>query len=519
MERGICTRASYKAASLGGSSIREKEMTVKLRRPVLVGGVALSFALWLWQSLHHSVVQLGEFGVLGAVAVGTGLWFFQQKTSKNIDFSSESLLVNRETVSNAIAQTETLINQLETEANNHEAISQLRQQLTALTTQLDRKEIQLAVTGGKSVGKTSLRQILESSWLPQQQQCLSLKETAALFVGSDTNAEIETAAKDVALASDLVLFVTAGDLTDTEFQTLQQLRATNQRILLILNKQDQFLPTERATVLQQLRTRMMGQLVAEDVVGIASSPAPVKVRKHQHDASVQEWIEPQQPDLVALSDRLTQILTQERQQLVWATTLRATAALKAEVKTQLNNIRRDRALPIIEQYQWIAAAAAFANPVPALDLLATAAISGHLVIELGEIYQQKFSLQQAQTTAKTLGSLMLKLGLVELSTQTISGVLKSNAFTYVAGGAVQGVSAAYLTRLAGLSLIEYFQEQDTATEQLFNFERFGQKLQMVFQQNQRTAFLHNFVKTTVGRILPKSGSLDLTNSETATTAI
>ena len=117
MERGICTRASDKAASLGGSSIREKEMTVKLRRPVLVGGVGLSFALWLWQSVHHSVLQLGEFGVLGAVAVGTGLWFFQQKTSKNIDLSSQPSLINREIVEKAIAQTETLINQLETEAN------------------------------------------------------------------------------------------------------------------------------------------------------------------------------------------------------------------------------------------------------------------------------------------------------------------------------------------------------------------------------------------------------------------
>jgi uncharacterized protein (DUF697 family) len=248
----------------------------------------------------------------------------------------------------------------------------------------------------------------------------------------------------------------------------------------------------------------------------------VKVRQHQADASVQEWLEPQKPDLTALSDRLTQILAQEAQQLVWATTIRAAMILKAEVKSQLNKVRRDRALPIIEQYQWISAAAAFANPVPVLDLLATAAISSQLVIELGEIYQQKFSLQQAQTAAKTLGSLMLKLGLVELSTQTIGGILKSNAFTYVAGGAVQGVSAAYLTRLAGLSLIEYFQEQEqsetTATGQPFNFERIGQKLQKVFQQNQRTTFLQGFVKAVVARILPQSQS-EITDSGTAAASV
>jgi hypothetical protein len=194
--------------------------------------------------------------------------------------------------------------------------------------------------------------------------------------------------------------------------------------------------------------------------------------------------------------------------------------LKAEVKTQLNQVRRDRALPVIEQYQWVAAAAAFANPVPALDLLATAAISAQLVKDLGEIYQQKFSLPQAQAAAKTLGSLMLKLGLVELSTQTIGSILKGHAFTYVAGGAVQGVSAAYLTRLAGLSLIEYFQEQEAtdATGQAFNLERLGQTLQKVFASNQRAAFLQGFVQQVVGRLAPKSPQPELTGSETRATA-
>ncbi len=496
-------------------------MAVKLRRPILVGGVGLSFSLWLWQSVHHSVLQLGEFGIVGAVALGTGFWLFQQKRFNTINPSSESPL-DRETVVKAIAQTESLINQLETEADNQETITQLRQRIAQLSTELDRKDIQLAVTGGKGVGKTNLIQVLESDWVSQQQQHLSLKETSALFLSSDTDAELETTAKDVALAADLVLFVTTGDLTDTEFQTLQQLRAAKARIMLVLNKQDQYLPTERAMILQHLRQRMVGQLIVEDVVAIASSPAPVKVRQHQADASVQEWLEPQKPDLTALSERLTQLLAQEAQQLVWATTIRAAMILKAEVKSQLNKVRRDRALPIIEQYQWISAAAAFANPVPVLDLLATAAISSQLVIELGEIYQQKFSLQQAQTAAKTLGSLMLKLGLVELSTQTIGGILKSNAFTYVAGGAVQGVSAAYLTRLAGLSLIEYFQEQEqsetTATGQPFNFERIGQKLQKVFQQNQRTTFLQGFVKAVVARILPQSPP-EITDSGTAAASV
>ena len=100
---------------------------------------------------------------------------------------------------------------------------------------------------------------------------------------------------------------------------------------------------------------------------------------------------------------------------------------------------------------------------------------------------------------------MLKLGLVELSTQTISTMLKSNAITFVAGGAVQGVSAAYLTRVAGLSLIEYFQQQEVSTdsETGLNLDKLGQTLQNVFQQNQQLGFLQAFVKQ-VGHLLPQS---------------
>src|SRR4028119_929439 len=107
-------------------------MAVKLRRPILVGGVGLSFSLWLWQSVHHSVLQLGEVGVLGAVALGTGFWLFQQKKSNTINFSSESPL-DRETVEKAIAQAENLINQLETEADNRETSTQLRQRIAQLS--------------------------------------------------------------------------------------------------------------------------------------------------------------------------------------------------------------------------------------------------------------------------------------------------------------------------------------------------------------------------------------------------
>jgi GTPase SAR1 family protein len=478
----------------GGEGIEKARriIVVKLQRPILVGGLGLSFSLWILENMHHSMVQMGEFGLLSLVAVGGGLWLFKPNRGKNAADIFEGMPVNRARVEEAIALTEVVINQLASEAENHPALKTLREQVNQLFFELDRKEIKLAVTGGKSVGKTTLIKVLQQNFASVQ-----FNETAPLFVEAGEKSENEAEVNQ----SDFVLFLTNGDLTDSEFQSLQQLKAGNQAAMLVFNKQDQYLPDERQSVLLSLKQRMQGNVVATAV-----SPLPIKVRKHQEDGSVQEWMEQPVPDIQQLTQQLNDIVAQQGQQLVWATTMRKAKLLKADAKKLLNQVRSDRATPIIEQYQWIAAAAAFANPVPALDILATAAINAQMVMDLGGIYQQKFSLEQAQTVAGAMGSLMLKLGLVELSTKAVSTVLKSNAVTFVAGGVVQGVSAAYLTRVAGLSLVEYFEQQEIAlnSEGGLNLDKLRQTLQNVFVQNQQIGFLQGFVKQGVKRLLPEA---------------
>ncbi|MBE8997897.1 DUF697 domain-containing protein [Nostoc sp. LEGE 12447] len=483
-------------------------MVVKLQRPILVGGLGLSFSLWMLDSWHDSIVQVGEFGLLSALAVGGGLWLFQQNRPKDSLKQLDDMLVDRATVESAIAKTETVINQLAQESENHPALQTLREQIAQLSLELDRQEIKVAVTGGKSVGKSTLIQVLKQNL--ETQNLVSLEETTPLFRETGDNSDAVVLAE--VAKSDFVIFLTNGDLTDSEFQTLQQLKAANQPTILVFNKQDQYLADESASILLSLKQRMQGNVVAT-----AASPIAIKVRKHEADGAVQEWMEQPTADIQQLTQHLGEIFAQQRQRLVWVTTMRKAGLLKAEAKNWLNGTRRDRATPIIEQYQWIAAAAAFANPVPALDILATAAINAQMVMDLGKIYQQKFSLEQAQTVAGTMGSLMLKLGLVELSTKAISTVLKSNAVTFVAGGVVQGVSAAYLTRVAGLSLVEYFQQQEIAIDSGtgLNLENLRQTLQRVFQQNQQIGFLQGFVKQSVKRLLPEVQQVEVVGIQKA----
>ncbi|MGD1914549.1 MAG: DUF697 domain-containing protein [Rivularia sp. (in: cyanobacteria)] len=479
----------------------------KLKRPILVGGVGLSFTLWMLESWHHKVMQLGEFSLLSLLAVGAGLWLIKQNRPKRTKEQIDEMAIDRVTVENTIATSARAIDKLVEEAGDcGEALEKaalLQDKIPQLQSELDREEIEVTVTGGKSVGKTTLIEVLHN----QKLASVEFQETSPLFIqGNSDTAAIHNAAK-----SDFVLFLTNGDLTETEFQSLEKLKAENQRLMLVYNKQDQCLPDERASVLLSLKQRIGGNVVAT-----AASPQAIKVRKHLEDNSVEEWMEQPAPDIKNLTQQLDKVLTQ-RQQLVWASTMRKAKLLKAEAKDLLNGVRKLRANPVIEQYQWISAAAAFANPVPALDILATAAINAQMVMDLGGVYQQKFSLEQAKTVAGEMGSFMLKLGLVELSTKTISTVLKSNALTFVAGGVVQGVSAAYLTRIAGLAIVEYFEQQEIAANSgsEFNIEKFGQSLEQVFAQNQQVVFLQGFVKQGVKRLLPEASENQLVAIENA----
>lgn len=456
-------------------------MTSLLQRPILVGGLGLTFSVWLLDQFFPVVPDFAGTALWMAIALGSGFWVFQ-KRSRKVDLKPLAVSVDRPKVEKALAAIEARINQLAQEISaKSEPVLNLREQLAQITTELSRQEVRTAIMGGKSVGKTTLAKLLPG----------------VTIEGSNSLEDV--------VGADVVMFLATGDLTDSEFQTVQSLMAQNHRVILALNKQDQYLPGDRPVILQQFHEKMQAILSPEDIVAIATQPAPFKVRQYQPDGSVQERLEQPSADIAPLQERLNEILEQS-QSLVFATSYRQAQALNAQVQAEFNRIRRARAQPIIEQYQWVAAAAAFANPVPTLDLLATAAINTQMVMDLGKVYQQKFSLDQAKNVTVTLASQMMKLGLVELSTQAIAPLLKSNVLTYVAGGMLQGLSAAHLTQVAGLSLVEYFEDQvqslEAGAEVRFKRDSLVQKLQAVFQANQRTAFLQTLVSQGMNRLMP-----------------
>jgi GTPase SAR1 family protein len=469
-------------------------MAFLVRKPLLIGGMGLSLLLLGWQSFHTQILDAGQWLFWGTAGLGFFAWKWKRRSPNQI--VSPVVPLTQEIVENAIADSKGMLEHLAAEVPEQD-ITELSQKLTLLSKEFDRQTLQIGITGGKGTGKSTLSNLLTQKF---PEESLSWRETESLLVAENGEKSIADL-KDF----DITLFLITGDLTNSEWEFLQSLNRSHHRLLLLFNKQDQYLPEERLEIFQKVQQQVSSTLDKSSIFSISVAPKPLKVRKHQADGTIEEYLEETKVNLEPLSQYLFALVNQEKENLILGTIWRQAQQIKQTAKDQLNQSRRDRALPVIEQYQWLSAGTALVNPMASLDLLATAAINGQMVLDLSAIYQQKFSFSQAQTVAVEMGELIVKLGLVELTTQSLGSLLKTNAVTYLAGGAIQGMSAAYLTRVAGLSLIEYFQAQEVSIQanEGLNLERLGQALQQVFGQTQRLNLLQDFAKNAIA-YLPNS---------------
>ena len=193
-------------------------------------------------------------------------------------------------------------------------------------------------------------------------------------VGGEVRSDMS---QTVAQQADLILFVVAGEITQKEYDALAELKRQQKPLLLVFNKTDLYPEVDRQAVydtLDQLKQKLGSDpkdqaLAIDEVVMVAASPAPVRVRVEWPDGRIyQEWETPA-PQIAPLTQALMAIIRQDGAALVALNTLRQAHAVEQTMVSHVSALHGDQADDLIWQFAKYKAIAVALNPVTVLDVL------------------------------------------------------------------------------------------------------------------------------------------------------
>ncbi len=391
------------------------------------------------------------------------------------------------------------------DAVERQALQQERQRMAA---ELERGDLVIVLFGVGSAGKTSLiRALLQElvgevgapmgSTSQSQRYRLRLKglqrgvwlvDTPGILEAGEAGLERDRLARDQASKADLLLLVVDGDLRAAELEVFDALAGLGKRLMLVLNKCDLRGEQEEARLLQLLRQRCRGRVADADVVAASASPQSVPMPGGKP-------LQPA-PEVEALLRRMASVLHADGEELIADNLLLQCRQLGQASRSLLARQRRSDSEAIVDRYMWIGAGVLAVTPLPGLDLLGAAAVNAQMVVEIGRVYGISLSRQSAQDLALSVGRTLAGLGLVKGGVGLLGTALSLNLPALVVSRALQAVSAAWLTRVAGLSFVTYFErDQDWGDGGL------QEVVQQHYDLNRREGALSRFLEAAFSRVV------------------
>ena len=384
-----------------------------------------------------------------------------------------------------------------------QALERERRQVAA---ELERGDLVVVVFGTGSSGKTSLIRALLGDMVGSVEAAMGstqasstyrlpmaglsrgvrLVDTPGILESGSQGQRREDMARRKAVQADLLLFVVDGDLRDSELRMVQLLLSLGKRLLLVLNKCDLLGQRQEQRLLQVLRQRCAPQLSPQDVIPASSAPPRLTGTR----ASLPT------PEVAALLRRLAQVLRLEGDELMADNILLQSRHLSVDTEAVLANQRERASRTIIERYAWIGGGIIALTPLPGLDLVGAAAVNAQMVLELGRIHGVKLGQDQGRELALAVGRTMTGLGLVKGGAMLLTTALSAAWPALVVAKALQGVSAAWLTRVAGASLMEYF-----SRNQEWGDGGMAAAIRKHYDLNRRQTQLNDFLTMAVERIV------------------
>jgi uncharacterized protein (DUF697 family) len=182
------------------------------------------------------------------------------------------------------------------------------------------------------------------------------------------------------------------------------------------------------------------------------------------DGTEQDEQVPVEPDISPLARRMMSIVKHDGRDLLLANLLLQSRGLVDEARERVLATLDDRADDVINKYMWAAGGATAINPFPLLDLAGGSAITVKMVLDLAAVYQQKIDADTIVTLLAQLGkNLVAMVGASAAAPALavgIGSILKTvPGVGTIAGGVIQGLVQALVTRWIGRVFCEYFRNE------------------------------------------------------------
>jgi uncharacterized protein (DUF697 family)/GTP-binding protein EngB required for normal cell division len=317
------------------------------------------------------------------------------------------------------------------------------------------------------------RERLEIPW-PGDDRVL-LVDTPGLgeVEGADRVAIAAQAARD----ADLVLLVCDGPLRQSEHALAVKLGDMQKPLLVCLNKADWYDDDERRLLLGQIAAQVESIVPRDDVLAVRSQPTVrTRVRVLAGGEEIEEPV-PVPADIGPLARRMLAIVQRGGRELLLANLLLRSRGLVEDAHRAVEAALDRRARELIERYTWASGAAAALSPLPLLDLFASSALMVKMVVDLARVYRQEIDLSIAVNLLAQLGKNLIAILGVNAAAPAVMAAVASLLKTVpiagsIAGGALQGIVQALVTRWIGLVFLGYFKaEMKLPPEGLANLAR------------------------------------------------
>jgi uncharacterized protein len=489
--------------------------------------ITLGLAIWLVSALAGFYTQVAWSAnpflanllvlllivLLGAL-ITTYFYYFQRfwqpKTQKKPRRPTQTRPVPQVPEEKTEAASENLraIRQQVAQIQDEVARQELLNRSQEIEAELSRGNLQVVVFGTGSAGKTSTVNALMGRMVGQvaapmgttedgATYCLKLKgfereiwivDTPGILEAGVAGTQRGELARQLAADADLLLFVVDNDLLASEYEPMQVLAQMGKRSIVVLNKTDLYSPVDAETILARLRSRLKAFVPPSDVVAIAANPRSIRLETG-------ELFTPD-PDIMPLIRRIVAVLRAEGEDLIADNILLQSYRLGEQARKLIDAQQRRKALKVVDRFQWIGAGVIAVTPLPGVDLLATVAVNAQMVVEIGKVYGCELNAERGRELALSLGKTLASLGIVKGAVQLIASALQFHIGTLLVGKVIQGVTAAYLTRIAGKSFIEYFRN-----DRDWGDGGMTEVVQRQFQLTRKEEFVKAFVQDAIARVV------------------